>query len=130
MTIRRPLSISLVHIGLTILVLAGAAYSTSVRADIDEVQPSTEFRYETSRWTEVDIALATNDGNPALLSIYSKGANGLRLLQNAFTDTQGRFFGELQLPAHLDSVVVVVRTADRQDTLDLIVGENLIAYAE
>jgi hypothetical protein len=27
-------------------------------------------------------------------------------------------------------VVVVVRTTGRQDTLDLIVGESLIAYAE
>lgn len=130
MTLSRFLSISQVNIGLTLLVLAGALYSTSVRADIDALQPDPGFRYETGRWTEVDIALALNDGNPALLSIYSKGANGLRLLQNAFTDAHGRFVGELQLPAHLDEVVVVVRAADRQDTLDLVVGENLIAYAE
>ncbi|MFB1488646.1 MULTISPECIES: hypothetical protein [unclassified Thiocapsa] len=130
MTLSRPLSISLVNVGLTLLVLAGALNSAEVRADIDALQPDPGFRYETGRWTEVDIALALNDGNPALLSIYSKGANGLRLLQNAFTDAHGRFVGELQLPAHLDEVVVVVRTGDRQDTLDLIVGENLIAYAE
>lgn len=130
MTLSRSLSTSLVNIGLTFLVLTGAVYSASVRADIDAFQPDPGFRYETGRWTEVDIALALHDGNPALLSIYSKGENGLRLLQNAFTDAQGRFVGELQLPAHLDEVVVVVRTADRQDTLDLIVGESLIAYAE
>lgn len=130
MTLSRPLSTSLMNIGLTLLALAGAVHSTSVRADIDALQPATGFSYETGRWTEVDIALALNDGNPALLSIYSKGENGLRLLQNAFTDAQGRFVGELQLPAHLDEVVVVVRTADRQDTLDLVVGESLIAYAE
>jgi hypothetical protein len=130
MTLSHPMSISPVNLGLTLLVLAGAVFSASVRADIDEFQPDPGFRYETGRWTEVDIALALNDGNPALLSIYSKGENGLRLLQNAFTDGQGRFVGELQLPAHIDEVVVVVRTADRQDTLDLIVGESLIAYAE
>jgi len=130
MTLSHPMSISPVNLALTLLVLAGAVFSASVRADIDAFQPDPGFRYETGRWTEVDIALALNDGNPALLSIYSKGENGLRLLQNAFTDGQGRFVGELQLPAHIDEVVVVVRTADRQDTLDLIVGESLIAYAE
>ena len=130
MTFSRNRSISPVNIGLTVLVLAGAINSASVRADIDALQPDPGFRYETGRWTEVDIALASDDGTPALLSIYSKGANGLRLLQNAFTDADGRFVGELQLPAHLDEVVIVVRTADRQDTLDLVVGENLIAYAE
>ena len=130
MTLSRSLSTSLVNIGLTFLVLTGAVYSASVRADIDAFQPDPGFRYETGRWTEVDIALTSNNGAPALLSIYSKGENGLRLLQHAFTDVQGRFVGELQLPAHLDEVVVVVRTADRQDTLDLVVGESLIAYAE
>lgn len=130
MTFIRPLSISPVNVGLTLLVLAVALYSASVRADIDDIQPDPGFRFETGRWAQVDIALASNDGNPALLSIYSKGANGLRLLQNGFTDAHGRFVGELQLPAHLDEVVVVVRTADRQDTIDLMVGENLIAYAE
>ena len=130
MTFSRFLSTAPVKIGLTLLVLAGAIHSTSVREDIDALQPAPGFSYETGRWTEVDIALTSNNGAPALLSIYSKGENGLRLLQNAFTDVQGRFVGELQLPAHLDGVVVVVRTADRQDTLDLVVGENLIAYAE
>lgn len=97
MTFSRFLSTAPVKIGLTLLVLAGAIHSTSVRADIDALQPAPGFSYETGRWTEVDIALTSNNGAPALLSIYSKGENGLRLLQNAFTDVQGRFVGELQL---------------------------------
>jgi hypothetical protein len=34
------------------------------------------------------------------------------------------------LPAHLTQVVVVVRTADRQDTLTLPIGDHTIAYTE
>ncbi|UHD18700.1 hypothetical protein [Thiocapsa bogorovii] len=70
MTIRRPLSISPVNIALLLLVLAGAAYGTSVRADIDEVQPNANFIYETIWWNDAGIALASNDGNPALLIRY------------------------------------------------------------
>ncbi len=122
--------ISLANIALTLVALVGTAFSATVSADTDELQPNPEFSYDTSRWTEVDIALASTGGERALLSIYSEGDNGLRLLQNGFTDAQGRFIGDMQLPAHLDRVVVVVRTSDRQDTLDLTVGNQLIAYAE
>lgn len=122
--------ISLANIALTLVALVGTAVSTTVSADTDELQPTAEFSFETSRSTEVDIALASTGGERALISIYSEGDNGLRLLQNAFTDVQGRFVGDMQLPAHLDRVVVVVRTSERQDTLDLRVGNQLIAYAE
>jgi hypothetical protein len=36
----------------------------------------------------------------------------------------------LRLPAHLNTVVLVLRTADRQRTLTLSVFEDSIVYAE
>jgi hypothetical protein len=115
---------------LTALIITGGMSSAGVSADTNQIQPSAGFSYATSRWTTVDISLAGVADSPALLSIYSQGTNGLRLLQNAFTDPTGRYLGDLKLPAHLDQVVVVVRTAERQDRLELPVDNLVIAYAE
>jgi hypothetical protein len=89
----------------------------------------TGFRYDSSQGTAVAIRLAT-DGSPALVSFYSEGVNGLRLLENVFTDADGAFSGELRLPAHLQQVVMVIRTDERQDTLTLAITDQTIAYAE
>lgn len=113
-----------IHSILMAMVLAAGSYSAAVSAD------TTGFRYETGRWTPVNITLALADTQPALLSFYSEGTNGLRLLENVFTDPQGRYAGELRLPAHLTQVVVVVRTAERQDTFTLPISDQLITYAE
>jgi len=51
-------------------------------------------------------------------------------LENDFTDAQGRYVGELQLPMHLNEVTLVVRTADRQDTYTLAIDNNMITYSE
>ena len=107
-------------------VLTAGGYSAAWAAD----PGANTFRYETGRWTPVAITLTVTDGQPALLSFYSEGANGLRLLENAFTDAQGHYAGDLRLPAHLTQVVVVVRTADRQDTLTLPITDAGIAYDE
>jgi hypothetical protein len=88
------------------------------------------FKYDTARTTAVEIALADTAGQPALLSFYSQGPNGLRLLENAFTGAGGDYSGELRLPAHLNAVVLVMRTADRQKTLTLSIFEDSIVYAE
>ncbi len=114
---------------LTAVVLAAGAYSATVSA-VTTTQPTAGFRYDTSSLTTVDVTLAGGDGTPALLSFYSQGDNGLRLLENDFTDAQGSYYGEMQLPAHLTQVVVVVRTADREDTLTLAINDQSIAYAE
>ena len=112
-------------------VLAGGGYcATAAAATMDGLQVSTGFQYETSRSTPVDIALLLPDGNPALLSFYSEGSNGLQLLENAFTDSLGHYNGQLRLPVHLDHVVVFVRGAERQDTLTLPISADSITYAE
>ncbi|WP_295428357.1 sugar transferase [uncultured Thiodictyon sp.] len=114
---------------LTVLIFSGGGYSAAVSAS-PAAPPPNVFSYDNSRPTTVDIALAGGDGTPALLSFYSQGPNGLRLLENGFTDAQGSYYGEMRLPAHLTQVVVVVRTADREDTLTLAVSDQSIVYAE
>ncbi len=87
------------------------------------------FHYQSSHGTPVVIQLAS-DGQPALLSFYSEGGNGLRLLENVFTDDEGAFTGELRLPAHLQQVVMVIRGGERQDTLTLAVQDQTLGYTE
>ncbi|WP_295428358.1 hypothetical protein [uncultured Thiodictyon sp.] len=129
MSNRHPRLTSRVNAILTALVLAAGAWNVTVSA-ATSAQPTAGFRYDTSRLTRVDVTLAGGDGSPALLSFYSRGDNGLRLLENNFTDAQGSYYGEMQLPAHLTQVVVVVRTAGREDTLTLAINDQSITYAE
>ncbi|MBP8283854.1 MAG: hypothetical protein KAX46_08065, partial [Chromatiaceae bacterium] len=49
-----------------LLTLAGPTVATA---------SDTDFRYQSSHGTAVDIRLAT-DGSPALVSFYSEGVNG------------------------------------------------------
>lgn len=127
---RRSPLMSFSTMGLALITLTLGLFGTAALADTTEIEPSAGFSYETGSMTTVDIALSATGGSPALVSLYSKGQNGLRLLQNGFTDTQGRYTGDLQLPAHLEQVVLVVRTAERQDTIDLAIRGQLIAYAD
>ena len=127
---RLPFSMSLAVIGLALVGLSGSLISGAAHADTSEVQPRVGFSYETGHLTRIDINLGQPQAAPALLSLYSKGPSGLRLLQNGFTDAHGRYQHELQVPAHLDEVVVVVRSAERQDRLELKITNQLIAYAE
>lgn len=120
---RHPLTIRSSTLLLALLMLLGAS-SASLAAN------TSVFRYQTNQWTTVDITLAATDASPVLLSFYSEGTNGLRLLENAFTDSQGHFAAEMSLPAHLNQVVVVVRGSERQDTLTLPITDESIAYAE
>jgi hypothetical protein len=105
----------------------GAALSanTEVPADADE-----PFSYETSHTLPVDISLANSGNKPMLLSFYSKGQNGLRLLENLFTDAQGHYVGQLRLPIHLQQVTLVVRGVRRQSTLVLGLNGDSITYAD
>ena len=106
------------------LLLAISAFSSGTQADTSGV-----FRYDTARLLPVDIQLVVPDGETVLLSFYSKGDNGLRLLENDFTDAQGYYGGELQLPIHLNEVTLVVKSANRQDTYTLAVN-NMVTYTE
>jgi hypothetical protein len=110
------------------MILTSGGYGAVVEAASAQAQSG--FRYDTSAWTSVDIDFPSADGSPALLSFYSEGPNGLRLLENAFTDTHGHYAGDMRLPAHLAKVVVVVRTAGHEDTLTLPINDHSIAYAE
>lgn len=111
--------------------LAGGGYQTALATtDTDEVEAGARFRYETARLTPVDIKVALPDGNPASLSFYSQRESGLRLLETVFTDSLGHYLGQLQLPVHLSQVVVIVRAANRQDTLTLPISAGAISYAE
>ena len=110
---------------LAVLAVAGASDGTAASASTGG-----GFSYETGHWTAVDISLAGGDGSPALLSFYSQGDNGLRLLENAFTDPSGNYTADMRLPAHLNQVVVLVRTGERQDTLTLPIDHQAITYVE
>ena len=112
---------------LAILGMSLGGYSAGASANTAETGA---FKYDTSRTTAVEIALADTAGQPALLSFYSQGPNGLRLLENTFTGAGGDYSGVLRLPAHLNTVVRVMRTADRQKTLTLSVFDDSIVYAE
>ncbi len=114
---------------LTVLIFSGGGYSATVSASLAG-PPANVFSYDSSNLTEVDIALTASDDGPALLTFYSEGPNGLRLLENVFTDAQGRFTGDLRLPAHLEKVVVVVRAGERQDTITLPIADRSISYQE
>lgn len=130
MATRRPLLMSITSFILKLLSLASGAYTTAVSADIHHVRPAPGFSYHTGRITTLDLSLADTGGAPALLSIYTKGTHGLRLLHNALTDAHGHYVGDLRLPAHIDEVVVVVRAGGRQETLTLPVEDQHIVYAE
>jgi hypothetical protein len=127
---RRSAIMSLTSAGIALITLTLGLFSVAAHADTTDVEPSANFSYETGYTTNVDIALAATGGSPALISLYSKGHNGLRLLQNGFTDQQGRYSSELQLPAHLEDVVLVIRSGERQDTLDLAIRNQTVAYAD
>jgi len=74
--------------------------------------------------------LANSGNKPMLLSFYSKGQNGLRLLENLFTDAQGHYVGKLRLPIHLQQVTLVVRGVKRQSTLVLGLNGGSITYVD
>jgi len=129
MSNRHPRLTSPVNAILTALVLTAGAWNVTVSAAVT-AQPTAGFRYDTSRLTPVDVTLVGGDGTPALLSFYSQGENGLRLLENGFTDAQGSYYSEMRLPSHLTQVVLVVRTAEREETLTLAINDQSITYAE
>lgn len=114
---------------LTVLIFSGGGYSATVSASLAGPTGNV-FSYDSSNSTDVDIALNAGNDGPALLAFYSEGPNGLRLLENVFTDAQGRFTGDLQLPAHLEQVVVVVRTGEREDSFTLPIVDGAISYLE
>jgi hypothetical protein len=89
------------------ILLAISGFSLSVSAD------DAGFSYKNSRQVPVNIDLNLPAGQAALLSFYSKGENGLRLLENDFTDSRGVYAGEMQLPIHLNEVDVYIRSGDR-----------------
>lgn len=116
---------------LQVLLLAGVTHGAALAAnDAVPADANEPFSYDTSHVIPVDITLANADNEPMLLSFYSKGDNGLRLLENLFTDTEGHFVGQLRLPIHLQQVTLVVRGVQRQSTLVLGLNGDSITYAD
>lgn len=90
----------------------------------------TGYGYATSRAVPVDITVTVSDNRPALLSFYSEGNNGPRLLESVLTDTVGHYVGKLRLPAHLTQVLVVIRTAEQKSSINLPISNDAISYTE
>ena len=88
------------------------------------------YGYATSRAVPVDITVTVSDNRPALLSFYSEGNNGPRLLESVLTDTGGHYVGKLRLPAHLTQVLVVIRTAEQKSSINLPISNDAISYTE
>jgi hypothetical protein len=113
------------------LLLAGITHGATVAANTEAPADDDEpFSYATGRPLSVKIQLSGSDNQPMLLSFYTKGQNGQRLLENVFTDAQGRYEGQLLLPIHLRQVDLVVRGVKRQNTLTLGVVNDKISYKD
>ena len=97
-----------------------------------EATPPTSpgFAYATSRGLPVDITVSVTDNRPALLSFYSEGNNGPRLLESVLTDNGGHYAGKLRAPAHLTQVLLVIRTAEGKTSVNLPISNDTIHYPE
>jgi hypothetical protein len=116
---------------LPIVLLASVAQMATVSANTEALVDDDElFSYATGRALPVSIQLSGSGNKPMLLSFYSKGKNGQRLLENVFTNSQGRYQGQLLLPIHLRQVDLVVRGVKRQKTLTLGVVNDKITYKD
>ena len=108
-----------------------SAMGTGWALSAESVPPSVpSYSYATSRAVPVDITLAVSDNRPALLSFYSEGNNGPRLLESVLTDSGGHYVGKLRSPAHLTQVLLVIRTADRKSSVNLPISNDAISYTE
>ncbi|MDD5272140.1 MAG: hypothetical protein PHU14_05420 [Methylovulum sp.] len=113
-----------------IILLAGLCLGLGVgataNADINTVTPSDTFTYNTRQTVTVDIQVNTPTGEATGLSFYSKGADGLRLLDSRTLDGNGSYQGKLMVPAYLKTIVVRSRWLDNFQELDLDVSGRQI----
>ena len=88
--------------------------SASTFANINNVNVSNSFKYKTQKTVSVDIQVKAPVANQMTgLSFYSKGPNGLRLLDTRRVNSSGHYQGKLVLPTYLKSIVVRSRLLDQ-----------------
>jgi len=108
-----------------------SAMGTGWALSAESAPPSVPgYSHATSRALPVDITVSVTDNRPALLSFYSEGNNGPRLLESVLTDNGGHYAGKLRAPAHLTQVLLVIRTAEGKTSVNLPTSNGTINYAE
>jgi hypothetical protein len=119
----------IVKLVLMIALLSGI--TAPVWADLTDVNPADGFTYNTRRTIKVDIQVNTPNNEPTGLSFYSKGVDGLRLLDNQNIDRTGLYQGKLNIPAYMKSVVVKSRWLDSFQEVELkISGQTITAVID
>jgi hypothetical protein len=88
-------------------------------ADINDVVVDDSFAYNTRKAVKVDIQVNTPNGDPTGLSFYSKGVDGLRLLDTRVLGADGLYQGKLNVPAYLRTVIVKSRWLDSFQEVEL-----------
>jgi hypothetical protein len=107
----------------TLALSLNAAY---VSADINNLNVDDSFNYATRRTLTVDFQVNTPDAGQSGLSFYSDGKNGLRLLFSTLTNADGRYQGQLRVPAALKSLVVKSRWLNNFKELRVAIKNNAI----
>jgi len=104
-------SINSIH---SLLIVFLFCASSSVFANIDNINVSNSFKYKTQKTVSVDIQVKVPVANQVTgLSFYSKGPNGLRLLDTRIVNSSGHYQGKLIMPTYLKSIVVRSRLLDQ-----------------
>lgn len=105
--------------------------TSPVWADITDVNPADGFAYNTRKTIKVDIQVNTPNNEPSGLSFYSKGVDGLRLLDTQNLDATGLYQGRLNIPAYMKSIIVKSRWLDSFQEVELnISGQAITAVID
>lgn len=99
------------------LLLGGS--TLPAKADINDLVVDDSFAYNTRKAIKVDIQVNTPTGEPTGLSFYSKGVDGLRLLDTRMLGADGLYQGRLTIPAYLRTVIVKSRWLDSFQEVEL-----------
>lgn len=95
-------------------------------ADITDVNAADGFTYNTRKTINVDVQVNTPENEPTGLSFYSKGVDGLRLLDTRTLDGSGLYQGKLVVPAYLKTIVVKSRWLDNFQEVELPISGKAI----
>jgi len=105
--------------------------SAQVRADISDVFVDESFAYNTRRTIKVDVQVNTPNSDPSGLSFYSKGVDGLRLLDTRIINGSGLYQGRLNVPSYMKTIVVKSRWLDSFQEVELkISGQTITAVID
>ena len=105
--------------------------SAQVMADINDVNVDDSFAYNTRKTIRVDVQVNTPSNDPTGLSLYSKGVDGLRLLDTRVIDGSGLYQGKLNVPSYMKTIVVKSRWLDSFQEVELkISGQTITAVID